>query len=199
MDDKQKLILEGAVKLFKQYGLRSVSMDDVSRSLGMSKKTLYQFVDNKDDLVTRAIDYVIERNSQIDTSDESLNAIDVLLDISRCISAETLEINPVVRYDLFKYFPAIYNAALNKRREHIYRDILANYKNGVKQGLYREDIDIDVVAKLYIKNLMEIHQADFINAPFSKILKVMFDSHIRSIINDKGLEYYEQKIKSHDL
>jgi len=199
MDEKQKLIIEGAIKLFKQYGLRSVSMDDVSRSLGMSKKTLYQFVDNKDDLITRAIDYVIERNTRIDTKDESLNAIDVLLEISSLISAETLEINPVVRYDLFKYFPAIYNSALNKRREQIYQDILANYECGVRQGLYREDLDIDVVAKLYIKNLMEIHDADFINAPLSKILKVMFDSHIRSIINEKGLEYYEQKIKSHDL
>jgi TetR/AcrR family transcriptional regulator, cholesterol catabolism regulator len=196
MDQRQQSILEGAIKLFKQYGLRSVSMDDVASSLGMSKKTLYQFVGNKDDLITRALDYLIQKTTLIEVEkNENLNAIDVLLEISRIVRAETVEINPVVKFDLFKYYPAIYHSTLSKKRELIYHDLLANYKKGVHQGLYRSDIDIDLVAKLYIKNLMEMHDPEYIQAPLSKIFHVMFDTHIRSIVNKEGLEYYELKIK----
>lgn len=196
MDQRQQSILEGAIKLFKQYGLRSVSMDDVAGSLGMSKKTLYQFVENKDDLITRSLDYLIQKTTIVEIEkNENLNAIDVLLEISRIVRAETVEINPVVKFDLYKYYPAIYNSTLSKKREMIYHDLLANYKKGVYQGLYRGDIDIDLVAKLYIKNLMEMHDPEYINAPLSKIFHVMFDTHIRSIVNKEGLEYYELKIK----
>lgn len=196
MDQRQQSILEGAIKLFKQYGLRSVSMDDVAGSLGMSKKTLYQFVENKDDLITRSLDYLIQKTTIVEIEkNENLNAIDVLLEISRIVRAETVEINPVVKFDLYKYYPAIYYSTLSKKREMIYHDLLANYKKGVHQGLYRGDIDIDLVAKLYIKNLMEMHDPEYINAPLSKIFHVMFDTHIRSIVNKEGLEYYELKIK----
>lgn len=196
MDQRQHSILEGAIKLFKQYGLRSVSMDDVAGSLGMSKKTLYQFVENKDDLITRALDFLIQKTTLTEVEkDENLNAIDVLLEISRIVRSETVEINPVVKFDLYKYYPVIYNNALAKKRDMIYHDLLANYSKGVHQGLYRSDIDIDLVAKLYIKNLMEIHDPEYIKAPLSKIFHVMFDTHIRSIVNKEGLEYYELKIK----
>ncbi len=171
-------------------------MDEISRSMGMSKKTLYQYVDNKDDLITKALEYVIEKNTfKLIEENEELNAIDVLLEISRMVRIETNEINPVVVFDLHKYYPIIYRNIFVKKRDMIYSDICKNFHRGIKEGIYRIDLDIDIVARLYVKNLMEIHDPEFINAPFSKIFQVMFDSHIRSIVNNRGLAYYEQQIK----
>lgn len=171
-------------------------MDEISRSMGMSKKTLYQYVENKDDLITKALEYVIEKNTfNTIEENEKLNAIDVLLEISRMVRMETLEINPVVVFDLHKYYPVIYHNIFVKKRDIIYGDICDNFHRGIKEGIYRTDLDIDMVARLYVKNLMEIHDPEFINAPFSKIFQVMFDNHIRSIVNQKGLAYYEQQIK----
>ncbi len=171
-------------------------MDEISRSMGMSKKTLYQYVENKDDLITKALEFVIEKNTfNVIEENEKLNAIDVLLEISRMVRMETLEINPVVVFDLHKYYPVIYRNIFVKKRDIIYGDICKNFNRGMKEGIYRTDLDIDMVARLYVKNLMEIHDPEFINAPFSRIFQVMFDSHIRSIVNHKGLAYYEQQIK----
>ena len=197
MDQRLQNILEGAVALFKNYGLRSISMDEVARSMGMSKKTLYQYVDNKDDLIRKALEYIIEKTSSKDVEDrENYNAIDVLMEISRLVRLETVEINPNVIFDLHKYYPVIYRSIFVKKRDMIYDDVVRNFNRGIAEGLYREDIDIDLVARLYVKNLMEIHDPEFINVPFSKIFHVMFDTHIRSIVNEKGLEYYKQQLKT---
>jgi hypothetical protein len=162
----------------------------------MPKKTLYQYVENKDDLITKALEYVIEKNTfNVVEENDNLNAIDVLLEISRMVRMETIEINPVVVFDLHKYYPSIYHNIFVKKRDMIYADICRNFHRGIKEGLYRTDLDIDMVARLYVKNLMEIHDPEFINAPFSRIFQVMFDNHIRSIVNQKGLKYYEQQIK----
>lgn len=200
MDEKLVTILEGAIRLFKQYGLRSISMDEIARSLGMSKKTLYQYVDNKDDLITKTLDYFISKTTieQIEAN-KNLNAIDVLLEISRIVRAEVVEMNPVVKFDLFKFYPSIYNRAVMKKKEIIYNDIITNFNKGIEQGLYRNDVDIDLTAKLYIQNLLEIHDPEFMNAPLSKIFVVMFDTLIRSIVNEKGLKYYEQIIKPQSI
>ena len=196
MEQKLVTILEGAIKLFTKYGLRSISMDELALSLGMSKKTLYQYVANKEDLVKKALEYIIDRNSLNDFEDNpNLNAIDMLLQISHVVRVETVEMNPVVVFDLHKFYPVIYHDIFVKKRDMIYNQMFNNFKRGISEGIYREDVDIDMYARLYVKNLMEIHDPEFINASFTRIFNAMFDIQIRAIVNDKGLTYYEQKLK----
>ncbi len=196
MEQKLVTILEGAIKLFKKYGLRSISMDELALSLGMSKKTLYQYVSNKEDLVKKVLEYIIDRNSLNDFEDNpNLNAIDMLLQISHVVRIETVEMNPVVVFDLHKYYPAIYHDIFVKKREMIYNQMYSNFKRGISEGIYRKDVDIDMFARLYVKNLMEIHDPEFINASFTRIFNAMFDIQIRAIANNKGLTYYEQKLQ----
>lgn len=196
MEQKIITIIEGAIKLFKKYGLRSISMDELALSMGMSKKTLYQYVVNKEDLIRKVLEYIIERNSVNDFEDnKNLNAIDMLLQISHMVRVETVEMNPVVVFDLHKYYPAIYHDIFVKKRDIIFNQMYSNFERGIKEGIYRSDMDMDMFARLYVKNLMEIHDPEFINATFTKIFNAMFDIQIRAIVNDKGLTYYEQKLK----
>lgn len=196
MEQKFIAIIEGAIKLFKKYGLRSISMDEIALSMGMSKKTLYQYVANKEDLIKKTLEFIIERNSINDFEDDkNLNAIDMLLQISHMVRVETVEMNPVVVFDLHKFYPTIYHDIFVKKRDIIFKQMCSNFERGIKEGIYRNDMDIDMFARLYVKNLMEIHDPEFINATFTKIFNAMFDIQIRAIVNDKGLAYYEQKLK----
>ena len=187
--------------MFKKYGIRSISMDDIARELGISKKTLYQAVDNKTDLVEYLLNYLIEKGDYncLKDATKDMNAIDVLLTVSRAVSDEIKEINPVLSFDLQKFYPTIYRDFVMKKRDHVYEQISRNCQQGITEGLYRSDLDVELVSKLYVQKLIEVHNPDFLSSvefSFEKIFQVMFDNHIRGIANTVGLTYYENQIKN---
>jgi len=74
-----------------------------------------------------------------------------------------------------------------------------NFTQGIAEGIYRNDLDIDLVARLYIQKLVDVHDPEFlssVNFGFEKVFQVMFDNHIRGIANTEGLAYYEKQIKT---
>ncbi len=201
MDEKLESILKSAGNMFKKYGIRSISMDDIARELGISKKTLYQAVDNKTDLVEYLLNYLIEKGDYncLKDATKDMNAIDVLLTVSRAVSDEIKEINPVLSFDLQKFYPTIYRDFVMKKRDHVYEQISRNCQQGITEGLYRSDLDVELVSKLYVQKLIEVHNPDFLSSvefSFEKIFQVMFDNHIRGIANTVGLTYYENQIKN---
>ncbi len=195
MDNRLQTILQGTIKLFRKYGLRSISMDVVASSMGISKKTLYQYVNSKEDLIQKVCEYVMEKNPIKEVQkNTNLNAIEVLLEISRLTRADTVELNPAVVYDLKKFYPAIYHNIYLKKRDMVCSDINLNIERGIKEGLYREGIEIELLSKLFVKNLMEIEEPEFLEASQEMIFFIMMDTLIRAIVNEKGLEYYERNI-----
>ena len=200
MDEKVNRILSESLRLFMKNGIRSVSMDDISKELGMSKKTIYQYVANKTELVEKVLNYLLneERTICIDGDIKSLNAIDILLAVSRNVSREIKNLNPINAYELQKYYPVIYREFIIKKRDHVFEQVKQNFTQGIAEGIYRNDLDIDLVARLYIQKLVDVHDPEFlssINFGFEKVFQVMFDNHIRGIANAEGLAYYEKQIK----
>jgi AcrR family transcriptional regulator len=197
MDDKMNMILDTTESLFKRYGIRSISMEDISKELGMSKKTLYQFVENKPDLIEKFLQHILRKSNSCITEDSSgMNAIDILLQVSIKVSKEIEDVNPVIAFDLEKFYPALYRSFVKAKREHVYLKIKENLEQGAAEGLYRTDIDFDLVAKLYVQKLIDIHNPDFLSSVdfnVEKVFQVMFDNHIRGISNTSGLSYYEKK------
>lgn len=197
MDDKMNMILDTTESLFKRYGIRSISMEDISKELGMSKKTLYQFVENKPDLIEKFLQHILRKSNSCITDDSSgMNAIDILLQVSIKVSKEIEDVNPVIAFDLEKFYPALYRSFVMAKREHVYLKIKENLEQGAAEGLYRTDIDFDLVAKLYVQKLIDIHNPDFLSSVdfnVEKVFQVMFDNHIRGISNTSGLSYYEKK------
>lgn len=197
MDDKMNMILDTTESLFKRYGIRSISMEDISKELGMSKKTLYQFVENKPDLIEKFLQHMLRKSNACIIEDSiSMNAIDILLQVSIKVSKEIEDVNPVIAFDLEKFYPALYRSFVMAKREHVYLKIKENLEQGATEGLYRTDIDFDLVAKLYVQKLIDIHNPDFLSSVdfnVEKVFQVMFDNHIRGISNITGLNYYEKK------
>jgi AcrR family transcriptional regulator len=199
MEDKLESILKGAGVLFKKYGIRSISMDDIARELGISKKTLYQAVDNKTELVEYLLNYMIEKGDYNCLRDltKEMNAIDILLTVSHRVSEEIKEINPVLAFDLQKFYPSIYRDFVLKKRDHVFEQIKRNFEQGIREGLYRSDLDVELVSRLYVQKLIDVHNPDFLSSgdfSFEKIFQVMFDNHIRGIANANGLAHYENQI-----
>jgi len=199
MDEKKEEILKKANRIFHTYGIKSVSMEDISKELRISKKTLYQYVNNKTDLLQKVIDYQFykDENRIVQVINNNYNAIDTLIEVSKLINEELKEFKPnIIMFDLKKYYPDILEYLIDKKRRHFYDYIKSNLEQGIKEGLYRNDLNIDLITKLYIRKMEDMHDPDgFLNGnvSFEKIFEVMFDNHIRGIVNEKGINYYEKK------
>jgi AcrR family transcriptional regulator len=200
MDEKLDRILTESLRLFMKNGIRSVSMDDISKELGMAKKTIYQYVSNKTELLEMVLNHMREKESNIciDGDKQNMNAIDILLAVSRNVSKQMKDLNPINAYELQKYYPTIYRDFILKKRDHVYSTLKQNFEQGIAERIYRNDLDIDLVARLYIQKLVDVHDPEFlssVNFGFEKVFQVMFDNHIRGIANAEGLAYYEKQIK----
>ncbi len=202
MDEKLKEILEKTLEIFHAYGIRSVSMDDVAKELRISKKTLYQYVDNKSDLVEKTFRYQSSKNDafmeNVATNDK--NAIDVLLEISKWMHDEISRITPQLSFDLNKYYLEMFQNLFNEKRQSIYEKIKANIEQGIREGLFRKDLNVELISSLYIKKLEDLHEPEGLicnqDVSFKTIFNVMFDNHIRGIANEKGIAYYEENKKN---
>ena len=152
MNEDFKNILSKVRELYTKYGIKSITMDDVAKELGISKKTLYQHVTDKEDLVGKFIDNEIElRQKQIcECFKAGYNAIEELFEISFFMNKLMREQNPATEHDLKKYYPEQYQKIVKVRREGMFSYILLNLKKGKKEGLYRDDMDDEVIAKLYL-------------------------------------------------
>lgn len=202
MDQKFDGIIEEIIILFNRYGIRSVSMDDISRELKISKKTLYQYVDNKSDLLEKIYAYQSVKTDEKykKAFEEGENAIDALLSISQLVHWELQEITSKFLFDLRKYYPEISQRLFQKKRNYVLERVKSNIYRGIEEGVYRTDLSVDLVSGLYLKKVEALHEPDTIIAEdpsirFEAIFNVMFDTHIRGISNANGLKYYQQNQK----
>ncbi len=204
MEEELRKILERTRQLSNTCSIRSLSMDDLSRLIGVSKPTLQKYVSGKTELVEKALQYERLMFEEIFQSNDftDANAIDILLFVSREVFRRFKSVSPSVTFDLAKYYPVVYKQHIAERTEYIFRKIQINLEKGIRQGMYRPDLSIELIARLYISRLIDIHNPDFFppeKFSFSTLFEVMFDSFIRSISTPQGIQYYEEKKQSLDF
>jgi AcrR family transcriptional regulator len=149
MEIKEKILFE-AFKLFLQRGIKSVSMDDIALELGASKKTIYKWFENKDEIVEASLEaYLGDMDRDCARfSGGAENAIEELFQIMGMIRQKLAGVHPSVFYDLQKYHPKAYQLWTNHKNEVIYQQIVSNIQRGIKEGLYRNDFDLRIIARL---------------------------------------------------
>lgn len=204
MNDEINKILDTVTLMYQKYGIKSVTMDDVSREMGISKKTLYLCFSDKNDLVNKAIDRAVEKVSYEyeKVADLNLNAVEELLEYNR-ISAQVLKDHSAsADYDLKKYYPEIFDKTVKIRVEKTYKMVLANLQKGKMQGLYRKNLNEDIIARLYVSRTMAMQG----NSLFSheellsvEFFKEIFIYHIHGIANAKGMEVLERNLKKNEI
>ena len=192
-------ILSRVVDLYLKYGIKSVTMDDVARELGISKKTLYQLVKNKSELVEMAMEF--ENNRAHECFQEVIsagqNAIDELMEVSRFVTVHMRTNSAALDYDLRKYFPENFRKRNQKKREMMYQSVLENMRKGKEQGIFREELNEEIIAKLHVQRMESMHESSLFTAvgmTTGKVFKEVFIYHIRGIANEKGIEYLKRNI-----
>jgi AcrR family transcriptional regulator len=203
MNEELKNILFKVGCLYKKYGIKSITMDDVSRELGISKKTLYQYVQDKNELVAQVIDLGMENQVSIfnELFCKGLNAIDELFEVNKMVAQMIKHHNPSEDYDLKKYYPDQYQKMHKVRREEMYSHILTNLKKGKEEGVYRVEMNEEIIAKVQLMRIENTFDNQIFNDDeliSQQAFLEIFIYHIRGIASEKGIKILEQKLKELD-
>lgn len=186
-------ILHTAAEMFLSKGFKSVTMDDIATEMGISKKTIYAQYANKTELVKCCADYIFEQIST--TINECLskneNPIQELFTIRKAVSSLLKDESSSPQYQMNKYYPKIYKDLMNRQFSEMINSVICNLERGVEQGLYRKEINIPFIARLYfgVMNLTKSEEL-FPTEVFPKkeVNAQSLEYHIRGIITPKGEE-----------
>ncbi len=200
MTEKERNILIQSRTLIFKYGIKSLTMDDISQRLGISKKTLYQFYENKADLISKVVAYTITESQEMMESAmaRSNNAIEELYIMYQTSTQIVKRLNPSLDFELRKYYPESFSLLESFRNTFIYNLMVANLEKGIKDKLFREDLSADIIGRIYTLATMEIFNAEIFppdDYPANHLIKELFTYHIRGIASKKGLDYLENKLK----
>ncbi|MEN9521812.1 MAG: hypothetical protein RL065_189 [Bacteroidota bacterium] len=149
MSEEIKLkIIQASYQLFHRLGIRSITMDDIARELGMSKKTLYQHFADKDEIVKQAIQahILLIQRTMNEVKKQSKDAIQEIMMTSERMSEFIRGMNPTAFHDMKKYYPEAMKIFEEHQQKYFYSVLESNIKWGIAEGLYRKDIDIEITA-----------------------------------------------------
>jgi AcrR family transcriptional regulator len=148
-------IFQESFKLFHQYGIKSVSMDDIAKKLSISKKTLYKHFSNKQDLVYQIVSHQAKSNESdcICVTEKSDNAIHELMLMMITLREMFKGMNPSLLFDLQKFYPKAWKIIEEQQDIFVKQMIFKNLKQGVEEGLYRSDINENILAELRLEEI----------------------------------------------
>ncbi len=204
MDAKIRILLK-ADEMFMQFGIRSVSMDDMAVDLGMSKKTLYQYFADKDELVVAVVDLHITKMEEDcgNCKQKSDNAIhEMFLTMEQSFEQFT-NINPMVLHDLEKFHFKAYQRFREHKDKFLYRVVKDNIEWGIRDGFYREDVNAEVMTRFRIESmLIPFNMQAFPPAKFTilETSKQMLENFVYGLSTLKGnkliQKYNQRRIKN---
>jgi TetR/AcrR family transcriptional regulator, cholesterol catabolism regulator len=186
------------------YGIKSVTMDDIARHLGMSKKTIYQYFCDKNQMVVTLISNRLgaEEVQLVKNADDSKNAVEEVWNAIGHIKEMFSRLNPVMFYDMQKYHPDAWNAFKKFRHERLFSCIKRNLEKGIAETYYRDDINIDIVATMRMEQIDIIFNPNIYPAGKFNLANVMIqltEHYLYGICTFKGhklINKYKQIIEN---
>lgn len=191
VSDVKKRILEQSLQLFIQYGIRSVSMDDLASEVGVSKKTIYHYYKDKNQLVEEAVIAILNKNfcDCEETREIAKNAIEESFMLIQQSDEFFSMLNPLILYDLKKYHTKGYEKFLEYKDNQLYNMLKANIEWGIKDGLFREDINVELITIFRLETIITAFLPDFqskVHLSIKEIHKELFYLFMSGIATKKG-------------
>lgn len=197
---KEKIIGK-AGELFIKLGFKSVTMDDIANALGISKKTLYKYFSNKHSLVeettTTMHDSCLFGIEMI--TNQGFNAIKENFEIKKMFKEMFQNASSSPIYQLKKYYPKIHQKTMEKEIILFSECFKKNFENGINEGFYREDINIELASQFYFSLVFSIHENTIENHKIPKLEQEVLVYHTRAIATEKGLLELEHQLKNNQL
>jgi AcrR family transcriptional regulator len=150
-------IVSGSEELFLKAGIKSVTMDDIARHLGMSKKTIYQFFKDKSELVTALVKKKLKDDEEQinEIVSTATNVMEEMINMMKCSEEIFSRINPIVIHDLQKYHPDAWKEFQNFKNKFVTEKMEQLLNKGINQGYIRPQIDVKIIARMHV-NMMEM-------------------------------------------
>jgi AcrR family transcriptional regulator len=192
-------ILEASNELFLNLGFKSVTMDEIASKMGVSKKTIYKYFENKTDLVAAVTDYMFDTVScGIDgICALQMNPIEEIFSIKRLVMKHLKDEKSSPQYQLQKYYPKIY-ASLTQKQFHVMQVcVLNNLKQGIEKGLYRAHIDLEFISRIYFNGMVGIKNKDLFpltDYSMNTLMNHYLEYHLRGIATAKGLQELNKQL-----
>lgn len=200
--DAVKIFATG-FELFKRFGIKAVTMDQISSACGISKKTLYKYVSNKSDFLFQTFSFfagsmegilheVLENNGG--------NAIDDLFAIERFAEIHMRGEEDRLIGQLEHYYPELAPTLKKRREEIVFKITRDNLQKGIKEGLYRKDLAVDHITILYYGHILAAHENNISERPANliELRQTSLKYHIRGIASDQGIIYLNQLINNQE-
>lgn len=192
-------ILHNASDMFLNLGFKSVTMDDIARTSGVSKKTIYAHFSNKTDLVEAVTNYLFDTVCcGIDLiHEQQQNPIIELFEIKKFVMLHLKDEKSSPQYQLQKYYPKIFVNLKQRQFEVMQESIKENLARGIEQDLYRATIEIDFIARIYFHGMVGIKDKDLFplqNYSMSTLMNYYLEYHLRGICTEKGIQELENQL-----
>ena len=186
------------------FGFKSITMDDIARELSMSKKTIYSCFENKTALVRSVTEsiYNIVISGIDHICQKQLNPIEELYEIKKFVSLQLKDENSSPQFQLQKYYPEIFEQIKGNNFELIHNITINNLKRGIQQGLYRENVNVEFVARIYFIGMTGIKDDTIFpmtEFPKIRLIESYLDYHLRGIVTKKGLALLNKYTDQHRL
>lgn len=200
MEEKKKEIIKAALDVYMKFGIKSVTMDEMARQLGVSKKTLYIYVKDKNELVEEC--FLYGQGCDMEMMDnickDGENAIEELLEIYRSIIKILGSIHPSIFFDLQKYHPNALKLVKNHKDETIRQRVVANMEKGMAEGVYRGNLTPDIVSRIHMATMDLIMSGELVpltDYKMEEVFSEFFRYDVRGIASEKGLELLKELIR----
>lgn len=185
-----------ALELFFKFGIRSVTMDDMAKTLGISKKTIYLHYKDKDEIVYAVTEWMLQTDKAgceriYEVSTDPINEI---LQSTKLMRDMVENIHPALLNDLEKYHPKAWKNYVNHKNGFV-EIVLRNLKEGIEQGLYRADIDPEILARFRVESVDSAFKETVFPSKQFRLFDIqmqLIDHFLRGILTSKGLTLYEK-------
>lgn len=194
-------IINKATELFLTLGFKSVTMDDIANELGISKKTIYVHFENKTKLVESSTLEMFELISHgIDCICQlQKDPIEEIYDIKKLVMEHLKNEKSSPYHQLQKYYPKIFNSLRSKQYRLMEDCVADNLKRGIALGLYRDNLEIDFISKMYFNSIMALKDKQLFplkNFSMTSLMNLYLEYHVRGICTPKGLDALTKTINN---
>ncbi len=202
MNQELKSIIGQIRTIANEKGIEAISLEMLQKNPDVSNDLLDKYFPGDEILAEKILEDERSKFEEIfvvHDFDGYNDAIDILFTVINEMARKFFHLSPSVTHKYKELFPEVYQKHIDERINFIYGKIQINLQKGISLGFYRDDISIELVARLYIRRLIDLHDTD--NFPPEKfsmdtMFNQMFESFVRSIATEKGIAYFEKKKKS---
>lgn len=205
MSQELKTLINNIRGIANKKGIEAVSLDCLLANPDISSELLQKYFTTDESLVEKLLEderKQFEEIFDVHNFDGYDDAIDILFTVGHEIAEKFYHLTPSVTHKYEALYPEIFEKHIEERINFIFGKIQINLQKGISRGMYRDDVSIELVARLYIRRLIDLHNIESFPPEvfsFDTMFNQMFESFVKSIATEEGMAYFEKKKKSSRL